>query len=135
PGSGMAEVEVPKFAVVVIVLTLVGFVVTSYVDVAPVWVATVGAGVLAAKRLLRREVGIVHVVRSTAPAFCVFVLALAVVVRAAGDHGLGSLVRHLLPHGASLPALIGVAAVAAIAANVLNNLPATLLLLPVVAPQ
>ena len=135
PGSDLAEVEVPRFAVVVLVLTLVGFVVSSYVDIAPVWAATAGAVALASKRLASREVGVVHVVRSTAPAFCIFVLALAVVVRAAGDHGLGSLVRHLLPHGASLAALIGIAAVAAIAANVLNNLPATLLLLPVVAPR
>jgi arsenical pump membrane protein len=71
---------------------------------------------------------------STAPLFCVFVLALGVVVRTAGDHGLGHLVRQLTPAGSSLPALLGVAAVAAIVANVVNNLPAVLLLAPVVAP-
>ena len=61
------------------------------------------------------------------------VLGLAVVVRAAGDHGLQSAVDSLMPHGDGLLALIGVAAVSALVANVVNNLPATLTLLPVAA--
>ena len=39
-----------------------------------------------------------------------------------------------LPDGAGLPALLLIALVGTAAANLLNNLPATLLLLPVVAP-
>jgi len=39
----------------------------------------------------------------------------------------------VLPHGASLPALLAVAAVAAVLASVVNNLPAILALLPIVA--
>ena len=50
-------------------------------------------------------------VSSTAPLFCLFVLALGVVVRAASDRGLGHTTAQLLPSGSSLPALLGVATV------------------------
>ena len=127
------DVAVPWFAVAVVVATLAGFVAASLAGVAPAWVAAAGAIVLAAKRLLQRRTSLTRIVASTAPLFCLFVLALGIVVRAASDRGLGQVVDRALPHGSSLPALIGVAVVAAVAANVLNNLPATLLLLPVAA--
>jgi arsenical pump membrane protein len=128
-----AEVFVPWFALAVVALTLVGFVVASFAGVAPAWAAAAGAGALTCKRLLQRRTSLGRAVRAAAPLFCAFVLALAVVVRAASDHGVGHVVRSALPAGQSLPALLGVAAVAAVAANLLNNLPATLLLLPVAA--
>ena len=128
------DVAVPWFAVAVVVATLLGFVLTSLAGVPPVWAAAAGAGVLSAKLLVERRESVVGVVRSAAPLFCLFVLALGVVVRAASDHGLGQVARDALPHGTSLPALLGIAAVAALTANVLNNLPATLLLLPAAAP-
>ena len=65
--------------------------------------------------------------------FLAFVLALGIVVRAVSDNGLASAAGHLLPHGSSLPALLGVAAFAAVLANVINNLPAVLVLLPIAA--
>lgn len=128
-----ASVQVPRFALVVVVATLAGFVATSFVGVAPVWAAAAGAAVLVGKRLLQRRTTPVAVVRSAAPSFCVFVLALGVVVRAVGDHGLGDGIDAVLPGGSSLLALLGVAAASAVLANLLNNLPATLLLLPVAA--
>jgi arsenical pump membrane protein len=127
------DVPVPWFAFVVVTATLVGFVVASLFGLGPVWIAAVGALMLAAKRVGQRDTPLVRVVQSVAPLFCVFVLALGIVVRAASDRGLGHLVADVMPHGASLPALLGVALVSAVAANVLNNLPATLLLLPVAA--
>ena len=127
------DVPVPWFAFVVVAGTLAGFVVASFFGLAPVWVAAVGALVLAGKRVGQRQTSLVRVVQSVAPLFCLFVLALGIVVRAASDRGLGRLVSDVMPHGASLPALLGVALVSAVAANVLNNLPATLLLLPVAA--
>ena len=127
------DVPVPWFAVAVVVATLLGFVLASLVGIAPVWAAGAGAALLVLKQLLHGQTRVDHVVRSAAPAFCLFVLALGVVVRAASDHGLGAVVRHVLPHGSSLPALLGIAAVSALAANLVNNLPATLLLLPVAA--
>src|SRR6185312_11777060 len=42
-------------------------------------------------------------------------------------------VRSVLPGGSGLPALLAVAAVSAVAANLVNNLPATLIILPVVS--
>jgi arsenical pump membrane protein len=47
----------------------------------------------------------------------------------AGDHILP------LPGGTSLPALLAAAAVAAVLANLINNLPAVLVLLPLAAPS
>jgi arsenical pump membrane protein len=125
--------DVPWFAAGVVVATLLGFVGASLGGVDPVWVAAAGAAVLAGRRLVRRRTTVVAVVRSAAPSFCVFVLGLAVVVRAAAGHGLETAVRHALPDGSSLPALLGVVAVSAVLANLVNNLPATLLLLPVAA--
>jgi arsenical pump membrane protein len=55
------------------------------------------------------------------------------VVRAAGDHGLSSFVDSLVPHGTTLPKLLAIAGIGALCANLLNNLPATLILLPVAA--
>ena len=67
------------------------------------------------------------------PAFLVFVLGLGIVVHAASQHGLASAVDSILPHGSTLPALLAVAAISAVVANLFNNLPATLIILPVVA--
>jgi arsenical pump membrane protein len=122
-------VPLPRFAVGVVAATLAGFAVSSLLGIAPAWVAAAGALALAVRRRRspRALLGAVE------PPFLVFVLGLAVVVRAAGDRGLQSAVDSLVPQGDGLLALIGVAAVAALVANVVNNLPATLILLPVAA--
>jgi arsenical pump membrane protein len=65
--------------------------------------------------------------------FLAFVLALGLVVKALALHGLGSLVTHLVPGGTSLGSLLLIALVAAVLANLINNLPAVLLLLPAVS--
>jgi arsenical pump membrane protein len=72
-------------------------------------------------------------VRAAEPAFLVFVLGLGVAVEGASQHGLSSAVDALLPHSTTLLALLAVAAISAVVANLLNNLPATLIILPVVA--
>jgi arsenical pump membrane protein len=66
--------------------------------------------------------------------FLVFVLGLGIVVSAVVSNGLGSALRPLLPGGTSLPALLAIAALAAALANICNNLPAVLVLLPLAAP-
>lgn len=123
----------PVFTLVVLALTLGGFVVTSFAGVEPLWAALAGAGVLAVRALVRRETTVKGLVRSANPLFCLFVLALGVVVEAVVDNGLGAGIETFLPDGSSLPALLAVAAVAAVLANLINNLPAILALLPVVA--
>ena len=55
------------------------------------------------------------------------------IVTAASAHGLASAVDVLLPHGSGLFALVVIAIVSAVLANLVNNLPATLIALPVVA--
>lgn len=56
--------------------------------------------------------------------------ALGVVVRAVSEGGLGQLVEQLVPGGGQLWSLLAVAVVAGLLANLVNNLPAILLLLP-----
>jgi arsenical pump membrane protein len=65
--------------------------------------------------------------------FLGFVLALGLVVKAISLHGLGSVVTHLIPGGSGLGSLLVIAVVAALLANVINNLPAALLLIPAVS--
>ena len=48
-------------------------------------------------------------------------------------NGLDSAMHRVLPDGQGLLALLGIAAVAAVLSNVVNNLPAVLVLLPLVA--
>jgi arsenical pump membrane protein len=121
--------ELPTFALAVVGLTLVGFVLSSLVGIAPVWIAAAGALVM----VVRERPVPKDVVRAAEPAFLVFVLGLGVVVRAASQHGLSTAVDSILPHGTALPALLLVAVISAAVANLLNNLPATLIILPVAA--
>ncbi len=119
----------PRYALAVLIATLAGFALSSLVGLAPVWVAAAGALVLA----VRERVTPMELVVAAQPTFLLFVLALGVVVRAAGDHGLSSVAGSLIPQGSDLPALLAVAGVSAVVANVVNNLPATLILLPIAA--
>jgi arsenical pump membrane protein len=119
----------PWFALGMVALTLAGFVLSSVIGIAPVWIAAGGALVLASRERPEPK----QLVRAVEPTFLVFVLALGVVVQAASQHGLSSAVDALLPHGSALPALVGVAFISAAVANLVNNLPATLIILPVAA--
>lgn len=130
----LPDVEVPVFVLVVLGVTLAGFAVTSAFGVSPAWAALAGAVVLAARGLRRRHSTVRGIVHAANVPFLVFVLCLGVVVDAVMRHGLGDVMRDVLPAGDSLPALLGIAAVAALLSNVVNNLPAVLVLLPLVAP-
>jgi arsenical pump membrane protein len=121
--------ELPAFALGVVVLTLVGFGLSSLVGVAPVWVAAAGALALA----LRERPKPKELLNAAEPTFLIFVLGLGVIVRAASNHGLASAIDTFLPHGSGLLALLAVAAVSAVVANLVNNLPATLIILSAVA--
>ncbi|MEU9654241.1 SLC13 family permease [Streptomyces sp. NPDC048110] len=125
---------VPRFTVVVVALTLAGFALASPAGVEPAWAALGGVLVLGVRALARRHVTPRELVGAAAPLFCLFVLALGIVVQAVVVSGPASGLGRLLPDGDSLPALLGVAAVAALLANLVNNLPAVLALLPLAAP-
>ncbi len=125
----------PRFALTVVALTLAGFGLSSVVGIAPVWVAVAGAAAITAPAIARRTTTARTLVLAAEPSFLVFVLGLGVIVRAASDNGLTDAARALLPSGVALPELLAVAAVSAILANLVNNLPATLILVPVAAPS
>ncbi|MYR40822.1 ArsB/NhaD family transporter, partial [Streptomyces sp. SID5910] len=128
------EPAVPRFPLIVLALTLAGFAVSSPAGLDPAWAALAGVLVLGARALHRRHVTPRELVGAAAPLFCLFVLALGIVVQGVVAGGLATGLRHLLPDGQSLAALLGVATVAAVLANVINNLPAVLALLPLTAP-
>jgi arsenical pump membrane protein len=125
--------EMPVFVLVVLALTLAGFAVTSLFDVAPAWAALAGAVVLGIRGLIRKSTTLPGIAVSANVWFLAFVLCLGVVVKAVMNHGLDTAMRHVLPQGTTLLALLGIAAAAAVLSNVVNNLPAVLVLLPLVA--
>jgi arsenical pump membrane protein len=134
-GSGTPDDEdertpAPRFALVVLGCVLVGFGLTSLVGLAPAWVAAAGALVLAVRGIARKTVTVGAVSTEVAPLFLLFVLGLAIVVQAVADHGLGRLLSDVVPTSPGLAGLLGAAVLAAVLANVLNNLPAVLVLLP-----
>lgn len=133
PSSPSVDVPFPRVALVVVLLVLAGFPACSATGVNPAWAAGGGALVLAARALVARRTTPRRIVAAANPLFCVFVLALGVIVQGVLDNGLGTGIRHILPTGARLLDLLAAAAVAALLANVINNLPAVLALLPAAA--
>jgi arsenical pump membrane protein len=129
------EAPLPKFTVVVVALTLAGFAVASASAVNPAWAALAGAVVLAVRGLAQRRTSLVGLGRAADLPFLIFVLGLGIVVKAVVDNGLSDALHPLLPAGTSLPDLLAVAALAAVLANVINNLPAVLVLIPLAAPS
>ncbi|MDV9178216.1 arsenic transporter [Streptomyces sp. W16] len=132
PASGDTP-GLPVFALATVACTLAGFVLTSAIGIDPAWAALAGALVMAGRGLLRRQATPLTVVRAAAPSFLAFVLALGIVVRAVVDNGLSDALGHVLPGGTGIAALLGIAALAAVLANLINNLPAVLVLLPLTA--
>ena len=133
PKEPPPKAEVPVFVLVVLVLTLAGFAVTSLLDVAPAWAALAGAVVLGVRSLAQRRSTVSGIVDAVNVPFLAFVLCLGVVVDAVMLHGLDTAMAAVLPAGDTLLALLGIAAVAAVLSNVVNNLPAVLVLLPLVS--
>jgi arsenical pump membrane protein len=135
PGTTPDELrEAPRYALAVLTVTVAGFVVTSSVDVNPAW-AALGGCLLLVPRMRRRDVQPRTLLAQASPGFCLFVLALAVIVLGVTEHGLGHVLDSIMPSGTNLLALLGAAFVAAAVANLVNNLPATLALVPIVAGQ
>lgn len=136
PAAVAAEApELPVFTLVTLAVTLAGFVLTSALGVGPAWAAWAGALVLAGRALVRRRTTWGRLLRSASLPFLALVLALGLVVRAVAEHGPGAALATLVPGGTGLLALLGLAALAAVLANVVNNLPAVLVLLPLAAPS
>jgi len=119
----------PRAPLLVLALTLAGFAAASPLGLDAAWPAALGALALTLAertppRALARALDL--------PLLC-FVLGLGLIVRAVAAHGLGGGVAGLVPSGNGLLALLATAALAAALANLLNNLPAVLVLLPAAA--
>ena len=83
--------------------------------------------------MARRDTTVIRIAADADVPFLAFVLCLGVVVDAVMLHGLDTAMHDVLPSGDTLPALLGIAAIAAVVAGVVNNLPAVLVMLPLVA--
>lgn len=119
----------PVFVVAVLLLTLTGFAVASWCGLSPAWAALAGASVLCVRSLLHGRSTVAGLARSVNVPFLIFVLALGVVVKAVLVNGVATAVSRLIPTDTGLLGLLAIAAAAALLSNLVNNLPATLVLL------
>jgi arsenical pump membrane protein len=125
---------VPVFPVVVVVLMLVGFAAISPFGGQPWWVSLAAAVVLGVWGFREGLVGLRDLVHAANPGFALWVLALGVVVAGVAVGFLGDAVQRTVPDSISLGGLLVIALVATVLANLVTNLSATLLLVPLVAP-
>ena len=141
PAVVEAPVAVPRpdrLTLVVLGVTLAAIVVGGQLHLEPVWPALVAAAVLGVRAALTRSPELrlapTRLLAAGQVPFAVFVLCWAIAVTALADRGGADLLDRLLPDGTGVVSLVVVALVAMLAANLLNNLPATLLLVPLAAP-
>ena len=120
----------PRAALIIVGATLIGFGVAGPVGLHPAWVALAGAVAMAVRNRERRPATLL---KAANPGFCLFVFALGVVVLAVSQSSFGRLVDRLVPERPDLLGLLAMAVLAAVLANLLNNLPATLMLVPLAA--
>lgn len=132
PAAPVGPQPLPRATTAVIGLMLTGFVVGSMIDLDPAWVAAAAALVLSAIARRRRQARAVDLLRASGPSFIAFVIALSVVVEAIGRGPVGTRLASVIPDGDGLLALLAIAALGAVLAALLNNIPATLLLAPLV---
>ncbi|MFC5679163.1 SLC13 family permease [Aeromicrobium endophyticum] len=110
--------------VVVLVLVALGSGLTPWIP------ATVGAIVLGVRALARRISTWRELLDAANLPLAAVIMAWAFAVGWIGSTSLGDRLTDALPSGHGLGSLVAVALIAMVAANVVNNLPATLLLLP-----
>jgi arsenical pump membrane protein len=123
----------PQYALMILTGTIAGFVITSLIDAPPAWAAWLGVVALAIPALKARRATWWRMVNETSPGFVLFVLALGVIFQGVNTGGIHDALAHLVPDGTGLLDLIGLALLGGLLANIMNNIPATLALLPLVA--
>ena len=131
--QAVAVPAAPRCPLMILAGTIAGFVVTSAIDVPPAWAPWLGVVALAVPALKARRTTWWRMVNETSPGFVLFVLALGVIFQGVNVGGVHDALARLVPHGTDLLALIGLALLGGLLANLLNNIPATLALLPLVA--
>jgi arsenical pump membrane protein len=127
--GGARGSALPRWPVAVLALTLAGFLAASAAGVDLAWPAAAGAAAL----VLPQRPRIRDVVYAADLPLLVFVLGLGLIVHALVAGSVGDTIADVLPSGDGLLALLGATAVAAVLANLLNNVPALLVLLPAAA--
>ena len=130
PTVEIADVPaVPLFPAAIVVVLLIG--VSGGADL---WLpALAGAILLAAYALLRRRTTGQDLFEAANLPLAVLVLVWALVVVWLGGTRAGDGISNLVPTGGGWLALVGTALVGMLAANLINNMPAALLLLPAAA--
>jgi arsenical pump membrane protein len=123
----------PLPGLILVGLTVAGCGLASALGVSLLWPAALGVAILTARQLVARTTRVGDLVAAANPSLALFVLGLAIIALAVRRNGVDRLVATVLPRGHGWAALLAVACIAAVAANLLNNLPATLTLLPVAA--
>ena len=131
PAHPVGRPPVPRFTVLALAATLAGLVLASLAGLNPAWAAGAGAVVLAGWALGRGSDTAAGLLGAASLPFLLFVLGLGVVVEAVVRNGLGSAIAWVTPGGSTLLALLALAGLAAALANLVNNLPAVLVLLSV----
>lgn len=130
PTVEIADVPaVPLFPAAIVVVLLIG--VSGGADL---WLPAMAAAILlGGYALLRRHTTGQDLFEAANLPLAVLVLVWALVVVWLGGTRAGDGISNLVPSGAGWLALVGAALVGMLAANLINNMPATLLLLPAAA--
>lgn len=135
--EAVPSMPTPIFAMLTVLLTLIGFVVTGIFTIEPFWVALSGCVVLLIHRFASAQSNMMQELKAFWKAmnvsFLIIVLALSVVVASLSDNGLRQLLSPIFHQPTTLESLLVVAFASAIASNVMNNLPAAMLLIPMAA--
>ena len=133
PGTNPEPPQVPplpRFSAIVLAATLAGFVAASLLHIEAAWVALAGALVMLVRAVRVKQVTVRDLPGFINLGFLAFVLCLGIVVTAVVEGGLGAAIGRIVPSGGSLVSLLLWAGLAALLANLVNNLPAVLVLLP-----
>ncbi|OZF44642.1 SLC13 family permease [Rhodococcus sp. 14-1411-2a] len=123
------DVPAPRTTLAILGTTLIGFAVAGLFDVEPFWVAAMGSVALAVPALRGRHTSARAILRGADLPFCGFVFLLGIVVLGVTTGPIGDWLARILPSDTTFASLLAAAAIAAVASNIVNNLPATLLLL------
>jgi arsenical pump membrane protein len=123
------ETALPLFPLAVVIVVLLGMASGT----TPFIPAAAGAILLGAYALIRRNTTWRDLLDAANLPLAAFVFVWALVVSALGSTVVGDWFDDAMPSGTSLGSLLLIALFAMIAANIVNNLPATLLLLPAAA--
>ncbi len=123
------DVAAPRRPLAILGMVLFGFLLAPLAGVPAYLVAVLGAVVMAIPAVAAGRIGARGLIAAAHPLFLLFVAALLIVVDAATGHGPADWLAARLPGDTSLVSLAILAGVGALLACVINNLPATLVLL------